>query len=62
MKEEEVEKIIKIMLEADDSCYFCGSDLVNKFIKIYPQFKVLARNLFYEQHKKELKEDMKYES
>lgn len=64
MNEQEVEKIIGIMLTADGCCSWCGNKLVNKFIKEFPQFEVLAKKLFYEEHRRELAsdEDMENES
>ena len=57
MNEQEAEKVVEIMLEADGSCSWCGNKLVNKFIKEFPQFEVLAKKIFYEEHRRELASD-----
>ncbi|GEM_PF-1991631 len=46
MNTESAKKIIKILLSADGGCKFCASELLELFIKQFPEYKDLAKELF----------------
>ena len=54
MKEEEAEKVIKIMLECDGGCEYCVSQLLKLFCKEFPEHIELANQAFQEKFDKEL--------
>lgn len=54
MTDEEVRKVINILLEADGECYICSGKLVEDFIGEFPKYKALATNLYSEKYGRKL--------
>ncbi len=46
MTKTEATKVVKILLKADGGCPVCTKDLLQRFIKDFPEYKILAENLW----------------
>jgi hypothetical protein len=54
MRQEEAEKVIKMMLTADGGCEYCVADLLKLFCKEFPKYVDSAKKAFKEKFGKEL--------
>ncbi len=58
MTEQEAIEVIKILVQADGSCESCAGKLINKFIKVFPEYKPLAIAKFLIDFEANLPEDL----
>ncbi len=58
MTKEEAIKILNILKEADGRCVYCARELLKLFVKEFPEFKMIAEEVFRKEFKEELKSDI----
>ena len=54
MNKNEIEKVIKILLECDGGCEYCVASLLSLFCKEFPDYAQSARKAFKEKFGKDL--------
>jgi|Deesub1362A_J573_1020465.scaffolds.fasta_scaffold01294_5 hypothetical protein len=57
MKRDEAERVLEIMVLADGGCTYCARELFNQFIKEFPDFGDLAKEIFEKRLGDELEKD-----
>lgn len=57
MNKDEAIQVIKILLEADGGCYTCAYSLIKLFIEDFPNFKDVAKELYYSKFNKKIDGD-----
>lgn len=57
MTNDEADKVISIMFQADGECYCCAKELIQMFIQEFPEYRVLSMTLYERRFKKKLFEE-----
>ena len=56
MKEDEVRKVIDILLECDGGCEYCVANLIKLFSEKFPEYKEIAYRAFRDNFNEELED------
>jgi hypothetical protein len=57
MTEEQAEQLLLLMAKIDGGCRYCAAELMQGFVNLFPDYKVLAIRVYREAFDKELKDD-----
>lgn len=56
MNKEEAKRVLEIMALADGGCVYCARELFNRFVKEFPEFTDMAKEIFKKKFNNELEE------